>query len=106
MGGESDQVEFTRNFFGPPVHHIRKQSDMQMAPSSSTESPTAETKLKEIFIISNQVKEGLGAELIPFHTDLSYRTSPLSYSILHAIEIPPTGGDTCWSTALTPYSSR
>ena len=99
-----DQVEFTRTFFGPPVPHTRRQSHSPTTPSAApSTTKMEEDKLPEIFIISNKVREGLGAELIPFHTDLSYRTAPSSFSILHALELPPEGGDTCWSKLHPPH---
>jgi taurine dioxygenase len=53
----------------------------------------------EIIVISN-VKEGgvpigvLGDAEVVWHSDNSYRETPLSYSLLHALELPPAGGET------------
>jgi len=58
---------------------------------------------QEVLIISN-VKEGgqpigvLGDAEVVWHSDNSYRETPLSYSLLYAVELPPSGGETCFSS--------
>jgi taurine dioxygenase len=84
--GEEDQVRFSR-YFGEPVPHVREQPDRLV---------------REIFIISNVTKDGqpigaLGNEELEFHSDLSYRDRPGSISMLFAVEVPETGGDTYWA---------
>ena len=53
----------------------------------------------DILVISNVVENGqpkgnLGAGEAIWHTDMSYREVPVSYAILHSLEVPPTGGNT------------
>ncbi len=80
---DEDLVRFTAHF-GKPVPHVRKQRPR---------------RVKEIFLISNVKENGepigeLGAELIPFHSDLSYLLRPGTLSVLYAVEIPSQGGQT------------
>lgn len=38
-----------------------------------------------------------------WHSDLSYLAAPPSYTLLHAWEVPPYGGDTIWSNQYQAY---
>ena len=40
-----------------------------------------------------------------WHSDLSYLPEPPSYTLLHAAEVPPYGGDTIWSNQYLAYES-
>jgi len=40
-----------------------------------------------------------------WHTDLTYQADPPFLSVLHAIEVPETGGDTLWSNMYAAYDS-
>ena len=40
-----------------------------------------------------------------WHTDHSYDTKPAMCSILHAIDLPPYGGDTCFSSQYAAYDA-
>lgn len=53
----------------------------------------------DVLVISNIVEDGqpkgnLGAGEAIWHTDMSYRARPVSYAILHALELPEQGGNT------------
>ena len=53
----------------------------------------------ELYVVSNVEVNGepigsLGAGEAVWHTDMSYLEEPPKASLLHALEIPPTGGDT------------
>lgn len=91
---EEDQVRFT-SYFGQPVQHVRKQ---------------LERRVKEIFIISNVKENGqaigaLGHGDIDFHSDLSYLRQPGTLSVLYAVEIPSTGGETQWCNCTAAYEA-
>ena len=57
----------------------------------------------EIYVVSNVVENGvaigsLGAGEAVWHTDMSYLDQPPKASVLYALEVPPTGGDTSFCT--------
>lgn len=64
----------------------------------------------DILVISNIIEDGqprgnLGAGEAIWHTDMSYRATPVSYAILHALEIPPSGGNTYFSNQYLAYQT-
>ena len=64
----------------------------------------------DILVISNIVEDGqpkgnLGAGEAIWHTDMSYRAQPVSYAILHALEIPPAGGNTYFANQYMAYET-
>lgn len=64
----------------------------------------------EINVISN-IKQngesigGLGDGEAVWHTDMTYIESPPKGAFLHALEIPPSGGDTSWSNMHLAYEN-
>jgi taurine dioxygenase len=53
----------------------------------------------EIYVVSNVIENGvpigsLGAGEAVWHTDMSYISDPPKASMLYALEVPPSGGDT------------
>ena len=64
----------------------------------------------DILVISNIVEYGipqgnLGAGEANWHTDMSYRERPTSIAILHALEVPPSGGNTYFANQYLAYES-
>ncbi|CAM6024186.1 unnamed protein product [Sphagnum balticum] len=60
----------------------------------------------EIYVISNVLRDGvpigsLGAGEAVWHVDMSFLVEPPMASMLYAIEIPPTGGDTSFCNMYT-----
>src|SRR5262249_20364564 len=66
--------------------------------------------LPEIYIVSNVTVNGepigsLGAGDAVWHTDMSYMAVPPKASILYAIEVPSTGGNTFFCDMYTIYDA-
>ena len=63
----------------------------------------------EIYRVSNKVKDGepQGREKAGtyWHSDLSYMRPPALASLLYAIEIPPTGGDTMFASMTAAHDA-
>jgi taurine dioxygenase len=64
----------------------------------------------DILCISNIVEAGmpkgnLGAGEAIWHTDMSYRDRPVTFAILHALEIPPSGGNTYFANQYLAYEA-
>ena len=64
----------------------------------------------DILVISNIVENGqpqgnLGAGEAIWHTDMSYREKPVTYAILHSLEVPPTGGNTYFANQYRAYDT-
>jgi taurine dioxygenase len=64
----------------------------------------------DINVISNikvgdQPVGGLGDGEAVWHADMTYIDNPPKASFLHALEIPPTGGDTAWGNMYVAYQA-
>jgi len=64
----------------------------------------------DILVISNLMANGqpmgnLGAGEAIWHTDMSYRPKPCTYAILHALEVPPAGGNTYFANQYMAYDT-
>lgn len=64
----------------------------------------------EIYVVSNVVENGvavgsLGSGEATWHTDMSYLDNPPQASVLYAIEVPETGGDTAFCTTYGAWAS-
>jgi taurine dioxygenase len=57
----------------------------------------------EIYVVSNVIENGvaigsLGSGEAVWHTDMSYLLNPPTASVLYALEVPPSGGDTMFAS--------
>jgi taurine dioxygenase len=64
----------------------------------------------EINVISNVVEDGkpignLGDGEATWHGDMTYVDAPPRAALLHALEVPPSGGDTFWSNMYLAYET-
>src|SRR5262249_32372948 len=64
----------------------------------------------EIYVVSNVVENGvaigsLGAGEAAWHTDMSYVEAPPMASLLYAIEVPASGGDTSFCSMYAGYEA-
>ena len=62
----------------------------------------------EIYVVSNVIENGvaigsLGAGEAVWHTDMSYLDDPPKASMLYALEVPPTGGNTGFTNMYRAY---
>jgi taurine dioxygenase len=85
--GDEDLVAFSRRF-----------GDLDQAPVQETGRRFVDG-IPEIYVVSNVVQDGepigsLGSGEAVWHTDMSYLPDPPKASVLYALEVPATGGDT------------
>ena len=85
--GDEDLVAFSRRF-----------GDLDQAPVQETGRRFV-GGIPEIYVVSNVVQDGepigsLGSGEAVWHTDMSYLPDPPKASVLYALEVPATGGDT------------
>jgi len=64
----------------------------------------------EIYVVSNVIVDGepigsLGAGEATWHTDMSYLDDPPKASMLYALEVPPSGGNTYFCSMYHTYES-
>ena len=85
--GDEDLVAFSRRF-----------GDLDQAPVQEDGRRFVDG-IPEIYVVSNVVQDGepigsLGSGEAVWHTDMSYLPDPPKASVLYALEVPATGGDT------------
>ncbi len=95
---DQDLIAFSRRF-----------GDLDWAPVQETGRRFVEG-LPEIYVVSNVIENGLpigslGAGEASWHTDMSYLEDPPKASMLYALEVPPTGGNTYFSSMYHAYES-
>jgi len=83
------------------LHFSRVFGDLDASPASELldRGGSSSRSSPDVWIISNVIKDGqpigsLGAGEAEWHTDMSYVETPPKASVLYALEIPPSGGDT------------
>jgi taurine dioxygenase len=95
---DQDLIAFSRRF-----------GDLDWAPVQETGRRFVEG-LPEIYIVSNVLVNGepigsLGAGEAVWHTDMSYLEVPPMASMLYAIEVPPSGGNTSFCSMVAAYAA-
>jgi taurine dioxygenase len=95
---KSELIDFSK-IFGLPERALHQEKKL----TSSTEFP-------ELMIVSNIKKNGraighLGAKEAYWHTDMCYTDVPPIASILYAIEVPSSGGNTEFMNMYSVYDA-
>jgi len=85
----------------------KKFGDLDLAPIQETGRRFVEGH-PEIYVVSNVMENGvpigsLGAGEATWHTDMSYLPDPPKASILYALEVPPSGGNTYFCSMYRAY---
>jgi taurine dioxygenase len=85
----------------------KKFGDLDWAPVQETGRRFVEGH-PEIYVVSNVMENGapigsLGAGEATWHTDMSYLPDPPKASILYALEVPPSGGNTYFCSMYRAY---
>ena len=90
------------------IGFARHFGDLDLAPIQETGRRFVEGK-PELYVVSNvmgadgQPIGSLGAGEAVWHTDMSYLEQPPKASMLYALEIPPAGGTTFFSSMYAAY---
>jgi taurine dioxygenase len=92
---EADLVRFSA-CFGHLEIHVRREYLSPQHP--------------EVLLVSNVRRDGrvigiLGDHEVGWHHDQSYLERPALGSLLYAVELPPTGGDTCFANLADAYDA-
>jgi taurine dioxygenase len=87
----------------------RRFGDLDVAPVQESGRRFVDG-LPELYVVSNVVENGepigsLGSGEAVWHTDMSYLEVPPKASILYAIEVPPSGGDTSFVDMAGVYAA-
>ena len=95
---DSDLIGFSRRF-----------GDLDWAPVQETGRRFVEG-LPELYVVSNVMEKGvpigsLGHGEAVWHTDMSYVATPPKASILYALEVPPSGGNTHFVNMYSVYAA-
>ena len=123
IGAELTGVDLAKELTGPAVddvvaevaaaldeHHVVVLPDQHLAPEEQVElthrfGPPCETPfvgtMPEHPEVIRVVKEAEEADAFNFggawHSDFSFLEQPPSYTLLHAVDVPPVGGDTVFT---------
>jgi len=96
--GDAELITFSRRF-----------GELDLAPIQETGRRFVDG-MPELYVVSNVVKDGepigsLGSGEAVWHTDMSYLEEPPKASMLYALEIPPSGGNTGFVNMYAVYDA-
>ena len=104
-------LRFRGQDFDDRVHRdfSRRFGPLDMAPSTKFNKPWL-PEFPEMSRITNIMKDGqptgtLGSGELVWHTDMSYIDTPPTGSLLHALEVPPAGGNTSFLNMYKAYDT-
>jgi alpha-ketoglutarate-dependent taurine dioxygenase len=63
--------------------------------------PGLDDEYPEIYVLDS----GDGGKAPVWHTDVTFKRTPPLGSVLRAVDLPPTGGDTCWTDLEAAYQA-
>ncbi len=91
------------------IEFSRRFGNLEWAPVQETGRRFVEGH-PELYVVSNVIENGapigsLGAGEATWHTDMSYLEDPPKASMLYALEVPPQGGNTYFSSMYHAYES-
>lgn len=91
------------------INFSRRFGELDWAPIQENGRRFVEGR-PEIYVVSNVIENGvaigsLGAGEAVWHTDMSYLDDPPKASMLYAIEVPETGGNTGFSNMYRAYEN-
>ncbi len=86
----------------------KQQADFSLRWGEPGEVPFIESSPEHPNVI-RVLKEAIDGNAFNFggswHSDFSFQTAPPAFTMLYAIDIPPYGGDTLWSSLVAAYNS-
>ena len=104
-------LRFRGQDFDDRVHleFARRFGPLDTSPSAKFSTPWM-PEFPELSRISNIMEDGkptgtLGSGELVWHTDMSYIETPPTGSLLHALEVPPSGGDTSFLNMYVAYGT-
>ncbi|NCX05601.1 MAG: TauD/TfdA family dioxygenase, partial [Actinobacteria bacterium] len=86
----------------------QEQVDFSHRLGPAAESPFIEPSPDhpEVIKVLKEAKDGNAFNFGgAWHSDFSFQPAPPSFTVLHALDIPPYGGDTLWSSMTAAYNA-
>ena len=68
-------------------------------------SPNLGGDLQQVILLDSANYGPTGERRLSWHADATFEPRPPRGSILHAVEVPPVGGDTLWASLYAAYDS-
>lgn len=96
---DQDQLNFTRYFGALSVPTLK-----QTFGHDQKGTPNFMTSVSNIVVDGQSIGQ-FGNEELDWHTDLNYKEKPHAWSLLHAVELPKTGGDTQFTNCRLAYEA-
>jgi taurine dioxygenase len=96
---DADQLRFTRHFGELSVPTLKQTYGKDQAGT-----PDNMTTVSNIVVDGEAIGQ-LGSEELDWHSDLNYKERPHAWSLLHAIELPDSGGDTHFINCKMAYEA-
>lgn len=89
---------FRRQRLTPSSHRVFAAAFGELTPAHPV-VPGLDADHPEIYVLDS----GDGGKAPVWHTDVTFTRTPPLGSVLRAVSLPPTGGDTCWTDLEAAY---